>query len=32
MLNLVELKRRLENIVQVGQISATKNLMKKAKE
>ena len=25
MLNLVELKRRLENIVQVGQISATKN-------
>ena len=25
MLNLVELKRRLENIVQIGQISATKN-------
>ena len=25
MLSLVELKRRLENIVQIGQISATKN-------
>jgi phage baseplate assembly protein V len=25
MLNLVELKRRLENIVQIGQVSATKN-------
>ena len=30
MLNLVELKRRLENIVQIGQVSATKNQEGKA--